>query len=98
MKKAIIFVDANNWHHNVRRMFNPSDIDICLFKDLISEKFNLGVVEIRWYASMPSLADGELMYKRHRAFLGSLEKRGIKVITRKLQRLSNKEVLKKRRT
>jgi len=97
MKKAILFVDANNWYHNIKTMFNPSDIDICLVKELISKKFNLDINEIRWYVSMPNMADGELMYKRHRNFLGGLEKKGVKVITRKLQRLSNKEILKKKK-
>ena len=27
-KKAIVFVDANNWYHNVKKVFNPGDIDI----------------------------------------------------------------------
>ena len=27
-KKAIIFVDANNWYHNVKKTFRPGDIDI----------------------------------------------------------------------
>ena len=97
MKKAIVFVDANNWYHNVKKLFNPSDIDIKRVVNFISEEFKLDIVEIRWYASMPSIADGELMYKRHRNFLGALEKEGIKVITRKLQRLSSEEIIKKKR-
>ncbi|HIH32544.1 TPA: NYN domain-containing protein [Candidatus Woesearchaeota archaeon] len=28
MKKAIVFVDANNWYHNVKKFFNPGHIDI----------------------------------------------------------------------
>jgi len=93
MKKAIVFVDANNWYHNVKKIFNPRDIDIKKVGRLISKHFNLEIIETRWYASIPSIADGELMYKRHRAFLGKLEKDDIKVITRKLQRLSNKEII-----
>jgi len=97
MKKAIVFIDANNWYHNVKHYFNPSDVDITKVVKLLSEIFNFEVLEIRWYASMPSIKDGELMYNRHRAWLGDLGKKGIKVITRKLQRLSNQEVLKKKR-
>ena len=96
MKKAIVFVDANNWYHNVKKIFNPGDIDLKKVGSLISKQFNLDVIEIRWYASVPSIADGELMYKRHRAFLGRLEKEGITIITRKLQRLSNKEIINKK--
>ncbi len=95
-RKAILFIDANNWYHNVKHWFRPSDIDIVKLGDLISEKFDLEIIEIRWYASMPNIADNELIYKRQRAFLGNLQKQGIKVITRKLQRLSNKEIKKKR--
>jgi hypothetical protein len=37
------------------------------------------------------------MYYRHMSFLQHLEKKGVKVITRKLQRISNKEAQKKRK-
>ena len=96
-KEAIIFVDANNWYHNVKGWFRPSDIDLIKLKNLIEKENNLKVKEIRWYASMPSIKDNELIYKRQRAFLGNLQKQGIKIITRKLQRLSNKELLEKRK-
>ena len=96
MKKVIIFVDANNWYHNVKKYYNPSDVDICKVSEFISKIFKFNIAGIRWYASMPSIKDGELIYKKHRAFLGSLEKRGVKIITRKLQRLSNKEILNKK--
>jgi len=95
-KKAIIFVDANNWYHNLKNWFKPSEIDICKVADLISKEKNLDISEIRWYASMPSIKDNPLTYKKQRTFLGHLQKKGIKIITRKLQRLSNKEMKKKR--
>ena len=56
----------------------------------------LEVIEIRWYVSVPNIEDNKLNYVRHMDFLGHLEKQGIKIITRKLQRLSNKEIIKKR--
>lgn len=96
MKKVIVFVDANNWYHNLKYWFTPSDIDICKVTDLIAKEEGLDILEIRWFISMPRIEDNELVYKRQRAFLGSLEKRGVKIITRKLQRLSNKELIKKR--
>ncbi len=94
--KAIFFFDANNWYHNVKRNYNPSEIDpLKLVKFLCDiKKYNL--IEIRWYASIPSISDGENMYYKHIAYLESLEKKGIKLITRKLQKLSNKEILKKK--
>jgi uncharacterized LabA/DUF88 family protein len=95
-KKAIIFVDANNWYHNIKKLFRPSDLDIKKIVDLISFERKIEILEIRWYVSMPNRQDNELVYKRQRAFLGNLQKQGIKIITRKLQKLSNKELKKKR--
>jgi len=37
------------------------------------------------------------MYYRHMSFLEHLKKKGVVVITRKLQRLSNKEILEKKK-
>jgi len=28
MKNAIVFVDANNWYHNVKKFFEPGQVDI----------------------------------------------------------------------
>ena len=96
MKRAIIFIDANNWYHNLRKWFIPSDIDISKVADLISKENNFDVLEIRWYASIPNIEDNKLVYLRYMDFLSNLKKKNIKVITRKLQRLSNKEFKKKR--
>lgn len=96
MKKAIVFVDANNWYHNLKGWFKPGDIDITKVVNLIAKEKELDILGIRWYASMPNRQDNELIYKRQRAFLGGLQKKGVKIITRKLQRLSNKEIKKKR--
>lgn len=96
MNKAIVFVDANNWYHNVKKIFEPGDIDIVKIADYLCQLKLCFLVEIRWYASTPSIADGERMYYKHMSFLEHLKKKGIKVITRKLQRLSNAELLKKR--
>ena len=97
LKKTILFVDANNWYHNLKKDYKPSDIDITKISKLISEKIKLNIIEIRWYTSMPNIKDNPLTYKRQRAFLGSLEKRGVKIITRKLQKLSTKELKHKRK-
>jgi uncharacterized LabA/DUF88 family protein len=95
-KKAIFFVDANNWYHNLKYSMRPSDIEINKIAELIAKEKDLEIVEIRWYTSMPDIKENVLAYKNQRAFLGVLEKKGIKVITRKLQKLSTKELKKKR--
>ena len=97
MKKAIVFVDANNWYHNVKKFFEPGEIDIKKLADFLCTTKRYNLIQIRWYASIPSIADGERMYYKHMAFLQHLEKKGINVITRKLQRLSNEEILKKKK-
>jgi len=96
-KKAVIFVDANNWYHNLKYLVRPSDVNICRVGDFLSETYDLDISEIRWYASVPDIEDNKLKYLMHMAFLASLRKRGVKIITRKLQKLSNKELKKRRR-
>jgi|GEM_PF-491755 len=95
--KVIVFVDANNWYHNVKLLFKPSKISIVKISNLICKNLGLDLKEIRWYISIPDISDGEKEYFEHMRFLNLLEKEGIKVITRKLQRLSSKEILKKKR-
>ena len=92
MKKAIFFFDANNWYHNTKKYHNPSEIDIQKFVNHLCKIKDYEVVEIRWYASVPSISDGSNMYYKHISYLDSLKKKGVKVITRKLQKLSNKEI------
>ena len=97
MKKARVFVDANNWYHNVKNFFEPGQVDILKLAEFLCYVKKYQLVQVKWYASTPSIADGEAMYYKHMSFLQSLEKKGVKVITRKLQRLSNKEILQKKK-
>ena len=96
MKQAIFFVDANNWYHNVSKYYKPSDIDIIKIANYIIKLKQYEIVDIYWYISVPSIKDGEKMYFQHLSYLEHLKNKGIKVITRKLQRLSNKEISKKK--
>ena len=96
-KRTIIFIDANNWYHNVKKLFEPGFVDIKKVSEFLCTVKKYSLAEIRWYASTPSIADGEAMYYKHMSFLENLKKQGVKVITRKLQRLSNKEILQKKR-
>ena len=83
MKKAIFFFDANNWYHNVKKYYNPSEIDIQKLVNFFCKIKDYDLVEIRWYASVPSISDGENIYYRHISYLDNLEKKGIKVILTK---------------
>lgn len=97
MKKAIVFVDGNNWYHNVKKYYNPSDVDIIKIADFIKNLKGYSLVKIIWYVSVPSIEDGEKMYFQHLSFLDHLKNKGVQVITRKLQRMPNKEIFKKKR-
>ena len=96
-KEVIVFVDVNNWYHNVKKFFKPGEISIKKVSPLICNNLKFNLIEIRWYASVPDIQDGEKIYYKHMRFLSELRKEGIKIITRKLQRLSNKEILKEKR-
>jgi uncharacterized LabA/DUF88 family protein len=97
MKKVIVFVDANNWYHNVKKYKKPGEVDIQKIANLLCEVKKFKLVEIRWYASVPDISDGEVNYYKHLSFLEGLEKNGVKVITRKLQRFSHEEIQKKKK-
>ena len=96
IRRAIVFVDANNWYHNLKILFKPSKISIFKIANLICKNLNYSLKEIIWYASIPDISDGEKDYYDHMNFLSILGKEGVKVVTRKLQILSNKEILKKK--
>lgn len=95
--RAILFIDGNNWYHNVKKIFTPSEIDIKKVANLICNNLNYKLEEIQYYVSVPSIEDGENIYYKHMSFLSYLQKIGVKLITRKLQRLSNKQILLKRK-
>ena len=65
-------------------------MDILKVAGVLSKKRDLQVSEVCWYASIPSETEGSSVYKKQRKFLASLEKKGVKVFVRKLQRLSTK--------
>lgn len=78
-KKAIFFIDANNWYHNVKKYHNPSEIDIQKLVNFFCKIKDYELIEIRWYASVPSISDGNDMYYRHISYLESLEKKASKL-------------------
>ncbi len=96
MKRAIVFVDANNFYHCVKRIISPSILDVNKISSELCKIKNFNLVDIYWYASIPDINDGIEQYDRHRGFLSELEKRGVKVVRRKLQKVSQKEMNKKK--
>lgn len=95
-KKAIIFADGNNWYHNSKQIINAQDIDFLKLSKFICDKFDFDLVEVRYYNSVPDISENSLIYHRHMNFLLELNKQGVKVFIRKLQKNSTKEMLKER--
>ncbi len=75
VKKAIFFFDANNWYHNIKRDHNPSEIDIQKLVNFLCKLKGYELVEIRWYASVPSISDGENIYYKHLSYKKKKEKK-----------------------
>ena len=85
-KKAIVFVDGNNWYHNVKTVFRkPRVVDIRKLARLACDKFGLDLVEVRYYNSIPDIEMGEENYYKHMVFLAGLERKRVIVNTRKLK-------------
>lgn len=88
-KKAIVFIDGNNWYHNVKSIIKkPRQISLKKISDLIAEKFNFKIIEIRYYNSVPDIGLGEENYYKHMVFLNNLKKQGLLVNTRKLKKMN----------
>lgn len=87
-KKAIVFVDGNNWYHNVKSIIvKPRAIDFRKLASMVAEHFDLNVIEIRYYNSTPDIELGEDNYYKHMVFLASLKQKGLTVKTRKLKKI-----------
>jgi len=85
-KRAIVFVDGNNWYHNVKSLVKkPRGIDFRKLSVFICEKFGLNLIEIRYYNSVPDIDLGEENYYKHMVFLAGLKRKGLIVNTRKLK-------------
>ena len=68
-----MFIDGNNWYHSVKRMVKPRLIDFEKLAALVAEHFDLEILEIRYYNSVPDIGLGEENYYKHMVFLGGLE-------------------------
>jgi len=99
MKEVIVFIDGNNFYHNLKQMkIKPSNIDFGKLTEFIGQHFGVSLKEVRYYNSMPTLRDGKELYYSHLKFIDGLRKIPKFIIkTRKLQVHSTKELLKEKR-
>jgi len=95
-KKAIVFIDGNNWYHNSRQVVDTKYISFTKLANFICDHYKYELLQIRYYNSIPDISENELKYYQHMEFLSRLEKEGIKVFKRKLQKNSNKDALNER--
>ena len=87
-KKAIVFIDGNNWYHNVKALINkPKSVDFKKLSDMIAGHFDLDIVGIRYYNSTPDIDLGEDNYYKHMVFLAGLKRKGLEVNTNKLKKI-----------
>jgi len=91
-KKAIVFIDGNNWYHNLKQIIKPSKVDLIKITTLIGEQFDLDIINIIYYNSIPNIKPSEKIYYKHQEFLSSLRKEGIIVKTRKLKEIKDKKI------
>jgi uncharacterized LabA/DUF88 family protein len=85
-KRAIVFVDGNNWYHNVKSLIKkPRGLDFEKVGRVVCERFGLDLKEVRYYNSVPDIELGEENYYKHMVFLAGLKRKGIVVNTRKLK-------------
>ena len=87
-KKAIMFVDGNNWYHNVKSVVaKPRGIDFRKLAEMVAEQFDLDVVGIKYYNSVPDIEFSEEVYYKHMVFLAGLKQKGLDVNTLKLKKM-----------
>ena len=87
-RSAIFFIDGSNFYHNSRSIIKkPGNIDLKKLANLICQKFDLELKQIRYYNSIPDISDDKDIYYKHIEFLDNLKKEGIIVKTRKLKKI-----------
>jgi len=87
-KRAIMFVDGNNWYHNVKSVVEkPKSIDFRKLANMVADRFDLNVVDIRYYNSIPDIELNEEVYYKHMVFLAGLKQKGLLVSTNKLKKI-----------
>ncbi len=98
MENAVIFIDGNNFYHNLRQMkIKLGNINFKKLVELICKHFNLMLKEVRYYNSMPTLRDGKGLYYSHLKFIDNLRNiNKFTILTRKLQVHSTKELLREK--
>ncbi len=89
----MVFIDGSNLYHNLRRIMDePTKVSIKKLSEFICGHFDLDLIEIRYYNSIPDIEDDKRAYYKHLKFLEDLKKQGMIVNTRKLKKIKKKNI------
>jgi uncharacterized LabA/DUF88 family protein len=96
---ATVFIDGNNFYHNANASsITPSRVNLYKLALLVCKHFNADFKSAFYYNSVPSIDDGNQLYAKHMAYLNKVKNYpNFIVITRKLQKHSNKEKINEKR-
>ena len=85
-KRAIVFVDGNNWYHNVKKVIGkPRGLDFFKVGGIVCRRFGLELIGVWYYNAVPDIDLGEENYYKHMVFLAGLKKKGVRVNACKLK-------------
>lgn len=57
MKKIAIFIDGNNFYHNIKESIKPSKIDFNKLSKFICSKYSFRLIQVIYYNSVPNISD-----------------------------------------
>jgi uncharacterized LabA/DUF88 family protein len=87
-RKAIVFIDGSNFYHNSKATIGKTKkINFRSLSNFICKKFDLELIQIRYYNATPDITDDKKVYFKHMEFLEELRKSGITVKSRKLKKI-----------
>ena len=84
-----MFIDGNNWYHNVKSVVEkPKSVNFAKLSEMVAKHFDLNIIELRYYNSVPDIEQGDEVYYKHMVFLARLKQKGIEVTTAKLKKIN----------
>ncbi len=83
MKRAIVFIDGNNWYHNSKELMREiGEIDFRKLSKFVCDRFGFELIGINYYNSIPNILSSS--YSKHKNFIEELKKDNIVVKLKEL--------------
>ena len=90
-RSAVVFIDGNNWYHNVKSIVKKSRaLDFWKLSKIVCDNFGLELLGVRYYNSIPHIDLGEENYYKHMVFLAGLKRKEIVVNTCRLKAIRDR--------